>query len=201
MNDDYSTKMTSAMDTLANLAYQFGPFFFTVLFTLVITRSARKWYSEVDVRRNPEEKSAYRVYFHASWAFGMILCLISVAWWIRSQWEDHHVFAGAIVALNSNQTLSYVSNDQWFWSRLWAHTDSPMDTLKDYWFVVVSNHPVHRGEKFLLNYWEVVGPGEIGKGPPPPTATIEVIVEDPAQFPQRYSLVKTGQTVRAVPLT
>jgi hypothetical protein len=129
----------------------------------------------------------------------MLLCVISVAWWVKAQWEDHHVFAGTIVALNSNQALSYVSNDQYFYSRLWAHQGQAMDNLNDYWFVVVSNHPVHRGEVFRLNYREIMGPGEISKAPPPPTATIEVAVDDPARFPQKYMLVKSGETIRAVP--
>jgi len=75
-----------------------------------------------------------------------------------------------------------------------------VDTLKDYWFVVISDHPVHRGEVFQLNYWDVAGPGEIGK-PPPPTATIDVEVTDPNQFPQKYQLIRTGRTSRLSRLT
>jgi hypothetical protein len=199
MNNDFSERFTTAMEILASLAYQFGPFFFTILFVLVITRSAKKWYSDVDARKNPDEKLAYEKYFRASWVFGMFLCLISVSWWIRSQWEGHHAFAGTIVALNPNQSLSSISSNQNFYSRLWAHQDSPVDALRDYWFVVISDHPVHRGEVFRLNYWDVAGPGEVGKLPPPPTATIDVEVTDPDQFPQKYQLIKTGQNIRAVP--
>jgi hypothetical protein len=196
---DSSSGLTSALDTLANIAYQFGPFFFAVLFTLVITRTARQWYLEVRASNDPEEKKAYRTYFRASWLFGMLLCATSVAWWVRSQWEGHHAFAGTIVALNSNQTLRSVSDDQYFWSRLWAHQGGgALDTMTDYWFVVVSDHPVYRGEKFRLNYWDVSGPGALGQAPPP-TAMIEVPVTDPTKFPQKYTLVKNGQTIQAVP--
>jgi hypothetical protein len=53
-------KFSHAMDALSGLAYQFGPFFFAVLFTLVITRSAKRWYSEVDGKKDPGEKAAYQ---------------------------------------------------------------------------------------------------------------------------------------------
>jgi hypothetical protein len=199
MQDNIDGKFTAAVDTLAALAYQFGPFFFTVLFVLFITRTARSWYSGPNASTDPQEKQTYRNYFRASYLFGMVLCMISVAWWIRTQWEGHHAFAGRIVALNERQSLASVSDDQYFWSRLWAHQVTPPDALRDYWFVVVSDHPVHRGEIFKLNYWELSGSGGLNQAPPPPTATLDVPVTDPTVFPQKYYLSKKGQDIKVVP--
>jgi hypothetical protein len=190
------------MDTLAGIAYQFGPFFFAILFTLFITGTARKWYSQATTSNSPgheEERRTYRTYFRASYCFGMFLVAVSVGWWIASQWRGHHVFAGTIVALTDNQALDSLSSDQNFWSRVWAHSAGPMGAnLKDYWFVVVMDRPMHRGEKIRLNYWEQSGPGALGQTPPP-TAMIEVPVADPTAFPQKYQLVKHGQIIEAVP--
>jgi hypothetical protein len=202
MSDSYTSGLASAMDTLAGIAYQFGPFFFAVLFTLIITRTARKWYSQASATVGPEhedERRTYRTYFRASYVFGMFLVAISVGWWIASQWRGHHAFAGTIVALNENQALDSLSSDQNFWSKVWDHSSGPAGAnLRDYWFVVVMDRPLHRGEKIRLNYWEQLSPGAIGAAPPP-TAMIEVPVLDPAVFPQKYQLVKHGQTVEAVP--
>ena len=198
MHGSYGDGVASAMDTLASIAYQFGPFFFAVLFTLVISRTARKWYSQANGADSAEEKKTFRTYFHASWIFGMVLCATSVCWWIRSQWEGHHAFAGTIVALYPNQTLAFASDDQNSWSTVRVHQNAPIDNLRDYWFVVVSDHPVHRGETLQLNYWELSGSGALGQAPPP-TATINVPVTDPSRFPQKYSLKKINGTFVAVP--
>ena len=184
---------SALLDGLANLAYQFGPFFFAVLFSLFITRTARRWYSEA--AEGKEEKRAFRSYFHSSWVFGMLLVATSVVWWLRSQWEGHHAFAASIVALSQNQQLASISEDQNFYSRFWVH-QTP-DTLKDSWFVIVSDHPVRRGEVFKLNYWEGNGIGGIGQQPQ--TTTIQIRVIDPTKFPQKYMLVKNGQKLEAVP--
>ena len=184
---------TAVLDGLTNIAYQFGPFFFAVLFSLFITRSARKWYSAA--ADGTEDKRTYRKYFDASWVFGMMLVITSVAWWVRTQWEGHHAFAASIVALTPNQQLSSLSDDQYFYSSFRVH-QAP-DALKDYWFVIVSDRPVRRGDVFRLNYWEGSGVGSLGQQPR--TMTLQVRVMDPTKFPQRYMLVMNDGKPEAVP--
>jgi len=196
--DGKNTAFAAALDQLAEIAYDFGPFFFAVLFTLVITSSARRWYLQAQRCRDLDTRNTYRNYFYASWLFGMLLVGVSVAWWLRSKWETHHTFAAAVVGLRPNQSLWPVSNDQYFWSRLSPH-QGPLDRRNDYWFITVIDHPLFRGETFRLNYWELAGDGAINQAPPSPTATIEVKVEDPTQFPQRYVLEGSGPSIHAIP--
>jgi hypothetical protein len=193
---DNNTEIAALLDALSNVAYQFGPFFFAVLFTLVITRSARQWYAQPNLE--PEQQAAFRNYFYACWIFGMLLVVASVAWWIRTQWEGHHAFAGKIVALRPNQQLSAVSDDQNFWSRIWAHQNSPMGNLSDYSFVVVGDRPFRKGEVLNLHYWEITESGAIGSMPAP-TATLEIRIADPTRFPQKYALRQQGDRIEAIP--
>jgi hypothetical protein len=55
-----------AIETLANAGFLWGPFFFSILFMLVITRMAHSYYRDVNVRTSPpaspEEKTTYRLY-------------------------------------------------------------------------------------------------------------------------------------------
>jgi hypothetical protein len=194
-----TSTLTQVLDTLTSIGYQFGPFFFSILFTLVITNTARKWYAAVPSNCT-EDKKVFKTYFHASWTFGMLLVATSVLWWVRAQWEGHHLFAANIVSLRSTQQLRSLSDDENFWERVRTH--QPVDNMQDYWFVAVTDHPIRRGDTFLLNYWDNThpdSPGAIGESPPP-NAVIHVRVSDPLKFPQRYTLVKTSAGVDAVPV-
>src|SRR5258708_10904772 len=42
---EHGSKFVESSDALTNFAYPFGPFFFAVIFSLVITRSAMRWYA------------------------------------------------------------------------------------------------------------------------------------------------------------
>ena len=59
------------LSKLTNLAFQFGPFLFALLFSLIITRWAHKIYREANQRKAPdEERETYRFYFIGTAIFG-----------------------------------------------------------------------------------------------------------------------------------
>jgi hypothetical protein len=192
---------TSGMETLASIAFQFGPFFFAVLFMLVITHSARNWYSESRAAgADPSERRTYQVYFQCTYSFGMVLVAASVGWWMVSQWGRHHAFEGIVVALHQNESLGPATVDPSFFVRELQHTEpAGAQSLRDYQFVQLLDHPPHRGDKVYLDYWEFQQLG--GTGPPPgPSATLEVPIGDSSQFPQQFRIEHQNGAVILVPL-
>ena len=195
MDPSCGPSFTSAMSSLASIGYEYGPFFFAVLFILVIPRSAGKLYSTAAA--GSEDKFTYRNYFYASWGFGMLLVASAVAWWAHAQ-ESHYTFTGQIVALNPNQSLAPVSNDQNTYYKRWPHDGE--DKMADFLFAVVLDHPVSVSQTFRFNYWELVpGSGGVASSFPPPTAMLQVPVSDPTHLSQKYVLRGTGAQVKVVP--
>lgn len=187
----------SAMRALAAIGFEYGPFFFAILFILVIPKSAGKLYSSA--KASSDDKFTYRNYFYASWAFGMVLVVAAVLWWMRAQLITHYAFTGAIVSLAPNQSMAPVADDQNVLYRRWPHTD-PRDKMSDFLFVFLLDHPLYQTETFRFNYWEIVpGSGALGDSLPPPTAMIEIPVSDPTHFSQKYMLKKTGTKIQVVP--
>ena len=191
-----SDKAFAALDSLTNLAYQFGPFFFALLFTLFITRTARNWYSAQrgDSAAALEEKRTFKRYFQLSQYFGMFLVLVAVGWWFVSSWDQRHAFEGIVVSLNSKQKLDAFASDESFLYRMVPHSEGI--GLSDYRFVIVSSHPFHKGDKIWLNYWDLSQPG--GTGAPPGPSVIGLPVTE--KYPQHYRLVTRNGTVAAEPL-
>ena len=78
-------------DVLGNftqMAFEFGPFFFSVLILLYVTYRANQYYLQVSTRKDPpplpEELRARRVVFYSAWVFAFTLVAVSVSWWLYS---------------------------------------------------------------------------------------------------------------------
>ncbi len=122
---------------MTELSYQYGPFLFAVLFTLVISKRARNNYYEVVTRSEPpptdEEKTTYRRVYIGTFAFGVVLVIASVTWWMFNQ-TYHHVFTGRIVDLKDYEQVS--SMQMYFRPILHAqHGEAP--PMRDEEFVLV----------------------------------------------------------------
>ncbi len=95
MNSDALTK-------LVELAFQYGPFFFSVWFLVGITRWAYKKYHVA----TPDEKPTLKAIFLVSFCVGTMLVIVSVIWWFiyRSGLEKSAEFITRYIP--------------WFWSFL-----------------------------------------------------------------------------------
>ena len=173
------TSFVNALESLASIAYQFGPFFFAVLFMLVITRSARNWYEKARQTAQgaaPQDDlvRTYRTNFRISSYFGIVVAL-SVAWWMFAAWTKHHPVEGVIVALTDSESLEAVasgSEDSAFFWRMVPRSGN-VAHLKDYSFVAILDHPPHVGDKVSFYYWQQLAPSGTGVVPSP-TATIDI---------------------------
>jgi hypothetical protein len=139
---------------LASIAVQYGPFFFSILFCIVLSKWGYSIYKNANVRVKPkpaskQEINTYRYYFILITIFGVILVIISVFWWIRQQ-SSIHLFKGDIINVGENHR--FVSSDMYL-KRVkvgeLGSEDSPMDVYK-WQFFCFQMKPFKDDQKFIL---------------------------------------------------
>ena len=110
---------------LASLAYEFGPFLFTILFLMFVTNRVQKNYREVCSRKDPkpkvEEIHARRNVYYGAWVITSVLIVVSTGWWIfyKSQLAEDRAFRFSIEALGKPEVLE-VMDDQ-LYTRIATH--------------------------------------------------------------------------------
>lgn len=108
----------------------------------------------------------------------------------------HYAVEGVIVDLDQNQIL----NSDQFYSRYTNDTFNPGGQFlnRDYYFVVVLNHPVQSAETVWIKYWDLTTPAGIGTPPAPVSIPLELL---PTSSLQRFRLHNQGGRVVVVPET
>lgn len=111
------------------LAQQFGPFAFTILYVITVTPIARHYLKEATGLNNPPDVIAtFRRYFNASWGFGMLLALISTAWFFYAHSEPS-TYSGEIRELQQADTLVPI-DDNGFTKKIRIGDISPITKVK-----------------------------------------------------------------------
>ncbi|UCE23687.1 MAG: hypothetical protein JSU74_10355 [Candidatus Zixiibacteriota bacterium] len=146
---------------ITELSYQYGPFLFAVLFTLVISKRARKAYHEVVTRSEPpatgEERTTYRRIYIGTFVFAVVLVIASVTWWMFNQ-TYHHVFIGSIVDLKDHEQVS--SMEMYFRPILHPHLEQ-LPQMRDEEFVLVQDGSIPSTR--MLDVYYSKGGGHIQK--------------------------------------
>jgi hypothetical protein len=190
--------MEHAIDALSNLAEQAGPFFFAVLFLLIITKTARGWYRDVCIREphEPAEERVMRTYFISTFAAGMLLVVAAVGWWMYERVTATHMYRIVFEDLQSNQYIE-LGSDVYYVK--WPPTPSgggPPDK-KDFECVVLRDHKFRKGELYRVHYWVDTTKASGGPvGQLSESQTLYVAVNDPDHSVLRFQLVnKDGHLV------
>lgn len=181
------------IEALTNASFLWGPFFFSILFMLVITRTARGYYRQVSERKDPpataEEKWDYRIYFHLSVACGIILVFVSVGWWMYAQLQQH-AFQGVILGLEPNQQIVAADDDLYYRA---VHRDlGNGHVVRDYHFAIVRRAPFSKGQAFRLAFYPEIG--SIGEKP----KAIDLVVQYKGDPNGRFKLTRDGTEFRLV---
>lgn len=138
--------------TFARLASQYGPFFFSILFCVVLTRWGYSIYNNANKRKDPpahpKEIDTYRFYFMSTVVFGFILVIISVVWYFMQQ-NIIHVFEGKICYLGEEH--EFVSSDLFFKRKL-VGSFGETDPIKyyDWEFFSKQSKPFDENKSFIL---------------------------------------------------
>ncbi len=182
------------IDSLANASFLWGPFFFSILFLLVVTRTAHSYYARVNERVTPpasaEERQDYRNYFRLSIVSGLVLVFLSVGWWMYAQLHDH-MFQGVIVGLEKDQQIVPADDDLYYRA---VQRDAGLGrVIRDYHFVIVRATPFINGQVFRLQLYPE--PGAISEAPPKPEE-LKVLYRGTTR--DKYQLVRDGATYKLV---
>lgn len=97
------------LEALSALASELGPFFFSVLFLLVVTTTARHWYKETCTRQPPsehDERIAMRRYFWMAALVGIGLSFVAVGWFVYKNFGSAHAYHVVFVDLKPNQFIN-----------------------------------------------------------------------------------------------
>ena len=141
------------LSKLSEIALQYGPFFFAVLFVLGVMRWAYKVFKETNAKTNPpatpKELSAARLVFLGTFFFGLALVVVSVVWWLGFR-PRIYAFLGEITNLHDYETLAPASENLYFR----AEPKDPIDgiPLRNEHFVIVRNSPLNKGEIFDVEF-------------------------------------------------
>src|SRR5689334_18487454 len=98
---------TADISQLVELAFQYGPFFFSIWFLIGVSRWAFKKYHAA----TPEEAPTLRKIFVTSFSVGVILVGASVFWWFLYR-PSTYIYQGKIDKLETYDNLE--SNDLYF---------------------------------------------------------------------------------------
>ncbi len=140
---------------LVQLAYQYGPFFFSVLFVVFVTGWAHKRFREVSDRTPPAapaDLATYRIEFVVSWAIGIALVAASVAWWFAHP-PGVYVFRGVVRNLKAYETLDPAIPDVYFRSVLRPVFAGDETQFRNERFIALQlNKPFKRGQTIPVDF-------------------------------------------------
>ncbi|HXM65984.1 MAG TPA: hypothetical protein VN911_04570 [Candidatus Acidoferrum sp.] len=142
---------TDTASKLTELAFQYGPFFFAVLFVLGVTRWAYKVFKEVTTRTqpvpSPKDLATARIIFVGSFVVGILLVAASVVWWLGYR-PRTFVFRGEIQDLQEYESLA--SDGMYFKTEIKSDIDGI--PLRNEIFAVISDAPFMTGQVFEVEF-------------------------------------------------
>lgn len=185
---------------LTQLAYQYGPFLFALLFMLVISRWGYQIYQQACTREPPasqEEINTYRLYFIGSTGFGFSLVILALGWWFyHNDSPQQYVFKGEIRGLKDYERIASSSiylRPRWVSSGL---PDAPQ--LHNEEFLVVQERPFKAQSNFDVLFSK--GPGNLEQLSLPYSEAdypIYQISWDDRQGKMRLQLISTEPSAQA----
>jgi hypothetical protein len=137
---------------LADAAFKYGPFFFSVLFVIFLTRWAYKKYNAAVAHvpaLDQRDKDINRTMFLTTFFFGIVLVVVSIVWWWWFK-PGVYFFRGEIRNLQPQEELA---SDLYYLRREVRAVMSPEeDLLRNEHFVIFQTHPFKQGQQFELDY-------------------------------------------------
>src|SRR5207244_5847470 len=136
---------------LVELAFQYGPFLFSLVFLFFITRWACTNYADVCRRKDalPGEKRTHQCVFIASFLIAVFLVMVSVTWWFKYR-PSIYVFRGEIAALKEYEHIT--SPTLYLRTVRTVSIDSKAPEERDEQFIIVQEKPFASGDEFELKF-------------------------------------------------
>src|SRR5581483_3056112 len=137
---------------LVHLAWQFGPFAFSLIFLIGLAMWGSKQWQQVITRASPpatdDEKNTYRRYFIAMSTVGVVLVGISVYWW----WTHRpmYFYEGEIQGLSETDS---VEGSALFVRNEYYRQDPSSPQFRDVYFLIRQAEPFTDGQEITLRYF------------------------------------------------
>lgn len=144
---------TSSASDMAQVAYDFGPFLFAILFITTITIFAQQAYVR---ETDPSRASALRIYFFGSFVFGLILVTTCVSWWIYDRISSKSYVYAVRIAGYDKDTVALSSSDAYSQEVTFPDRQSQAN------FVFVRSRPIPKGTSVEIDTYP---PSGLGSGP------------------------------------
>jgi len=142
---------SDALLKFTELAFQYGPFFFAILFVLGVSRWSYKVFTETSRRTDPpagkKDLGAARAVFVGSFIVGIVLVGAAVVWWLGYR-PRVFVFRGEIRDLQEYELVA--SESMYFRPEPKQTIDEIL--LRNEHFVVIQTHPFKKGEWFDFDF-------------------------------------------------
>src|ERR1700693_4804521 len=134
---------------LSEGAFKYGPFFFSILFVIFLTRWAYKKYDTAVTHVPPldqRDKNINRTMFLTTFLFGVVLVVVSIVWWWWFK-PDVYFFRGEIRNLQQQEDIA---SDVYYLKRELRASiaEDPQDLLRNEHFVIFQSHPFRNGQQF-----------------------------------------------------
>ncbi len=150
---------TGSVEHLTKLAFDYGPFLFAILFTLLVPARAMSGYrSLMAAYPAPSEQQGRairesQVYFRCCWMAGFVLVAISVGWWVYQNWQtvkhdDTYsvTYTGVIYGVGDTDKLDGASDQPIYLIR----TESGGDQF--YKYILIVKRPLNGDQKLVLRW-------------------------------------------------
>ncbi|HXP82476.1 MAG TPA: hypothetical protein VN976_21440 [Verrucomicrobiae bacterium] len=157
---------------LSEGAFKYGPFFFSILFVIFLTRWAYKKYDAAVKHAPPldqKDQNINRTMFLTTFLFGIMLVVVSIVWWWWFK-PSEYFFRGEIQNLQPQEDIAsdvyYLKRED----RSHIANEDPSDLLRNEHFVIFQTRPFRKGQVFELDFaknherrtqlWITYDPGE-----------------------------------------
>ena len=163
--------MKEKIPEFTRLAFQYGPFFFAVLFSVFVTLTARRAY----VKATGSKVSVHRLVYLTTFYLGIALILGSVIWWFFHQ-PSHHIYRGSIKNLKDYEKI--ISPSLYFKPILLTQIDEDTPQFREEHFIILQSKPFIRDQEFSIYYSK--SPGVVEE------LALEYISEEMPEFRIEY---------------
>jgi hypothetical protein len=163
--------MKDQIPEFTRLAFQYGPFFFAVLFSVFVTLTARRAY----VKATGPKVNVHRLVYLTTFYLGIALILGSVIWWFFHQ-PSYHIYRGSIKNLNDYEKI--ISPSLYFKPILLPKIDEDTPQFREEHFVIIQSNPFIRDQEFSIYYSK--SPGVVEE------LSLEYISEEMPEFRIEY---------------
>lgn len=137
------------IDTFVNLAFRYGPFFFSIWFFYAIAKWAYGNYAKVSAQSQRQssdwERRQHWYFFIAVSLFAAALVFVSVSWWVIHQ-PKRYVFAGEIRYFSPSDIVA--SHDLYIQERTIDKSNMKVKVVS---FVAVRSNPFSEGDTFDIH--------------------------------------------------